>query len=871
MTDGVHWGRGDVDGGGRWPGVDGKPDRRVEDEPDHDRTDRGRRTDETGDDEAGREARDGSIGREFDRGRRGVDDDPFPQFQWPPPRDGDGRGDRGDAATRAGLPPEQQAAYRKAITEAAARNPTGRDVPREFQAIAREFNLPAGWVQQDLRAALGPVQGPPAQNPGVGQGTPPPLGGFGPVLGDALGPRVGYLGDGVDYAFRAVGDLGALNIRGALDNLGLTVDSVVRAVFGSDGSPLGVQLQDGRVVLGDGRVLAPTAEAGGFRNDGGVVQLYDTNGIALSGRAWNGGLPAIATSVGAGSQVGGGQASVVPPGSTTLSGQADSSASNTLSASTVGTSVSTSAAAGTPVGAQLAAGLAAGAGVVGRAGEGLGAGPAGRTPDGSGVVRPEGGAARGGAARGDVATAAARVAQQANVEPPLVDRVAARVEEFTGVKLASGALAELIQRFPRDVWSRFADNPLAALASPPSSGRQSAQLVAALIASTSGGQGVRGQMDVVVQMFDALVAKNPTPQQVYNFLRSLTPDQLAHLVAQRGDTLATLRGLPDTVRDQLGRRDLETSIRDLQQTKARESAQELRLAGLERLAEQNGYRLVHFRNAPLGYLPAGSAVAALGNLHEARYVAYALLGKGNSLDSYWSRIERLWALWEYSQTLTREEVALLIGQHRFDDGQVRQWGPAIGEFTKGAPRLDVAFAQALRNAEARRLVADIPAGLVLRDDSRVTVIGHSSGGLTVTRSLEYGLKVDAAVVMGVVPERLRQLRLPVGNGAVDILGYNVPGDYVDEGAVHGADPELEAPGQPGGAVDWLAPGHTGPASVTILPPHDAYLEEGSPDLGAVAGIVVNHRPPKLVTPEPEVITLARRADETGEGVWEPVA
>ncbi|MGH9380394.1 MAG: alpha/beta hydrolase, partial [Thermoanaerobaculia bacterium] len=439
----------------------------------------------------------------------------------------------------------------------------------------------------------------------------------------------------------------------------------------------------------------------------------------------------------------------------------------------------------------------------------------------------------------------------------LVDTVQGLLSELLGSNVSRGQTQQFLSQLTPAELSAFLANPSQTLP----------DILPALLSVVHGhGNQGKGGEDVLLALFDRLLAQNPTPAQVREFFQALTPAQVRHLIVHRADAIGNLPGVPPDVRYAANQFRIDAELSGLD---GRTAAERHRARTLEAFLADRGQYL-HFDNAPGGRLANGTVSQVFGNLAEAQYVALLAFGRGNSMDTFAGLAQRGQLVHEFAQPLVREGMAVIAWLESLSPALGRQYGAMFAAWqSKGQTRNESQFLQFMQQASAKQMTQKTLPGLMLRGDARLTLVGHSFGSAVIKESLLQGAKPDACVFLGMPEQRLQRVAKQAGCGETDLYALLNHGDVVDELAVEDELPQSAAAHEPDDEVDWLAPGELGPPLEAVLEPHHDYLLEGSATLTQVVNVVVG-RDVKLLPPKPQVITLYRSADGTFGEVEEPV-
>lgn len=119
----------------------------------------------------------------------------------------------------------------------------------------------------------------------------------------------------------------------------------------------------------------------------------------------------------------------------------------------------------------------------------------------------------------------------------LVEAFASWVGNELGVMLSTGQARYILLQLPVDVREMFQADPSTALAESPN-------LLVVLLDLVGKGHPAEDGADSLLRLFDYFVARKPPAERVYQFFKSLTVDQVQHLVIHRLEVLIHLPGVP---------------------------------------------------------------------------------------------------------------------------------------------------------------------------------------------------------------------------------------------------------------------------------------------------------------------------------------
>lgn len=436
------------------------------------------------------------------------------------------------------------------------------------------------------------------------------------------------------------------------------------------------------------------------------------------------------------------------------------------------------------------------------------------------------------------------------------------LSQLLGTRVSRGQTQQFINQLSPAALSAFLANP-----TQPQPGVMSTLM--SVVMRDHGRPGKVGR-DAMLALFDHLMSRNPSAREVYNFFKSLTPDQVQHLIAHRAEMIGNLPGVPQEVRVAANAQRIEAELTVMQGS--RDPAAQRRAQTLEHLLTQNA-QILHFDNAPDGRLAAGRISQVFGNLAEAKYVSLMIPGLNNTMDNFSARAQRGQLLHQLAQPMAREGTAMVVWLERLGQEVLRQYKAMLTSWqAREQTRAPMTFQQALAQA-ARHLAQESVPGMMLRGDARLTFVGHSFGSLIAKESLNQGAKPDACVFLGMPEHRLKKIGAQAGCGDVDLYSMVADGDAMDEAIAADEAPEAAEAAEAAGLdeeIDRLDPGKDlVPPIEAALDPHDNYGLEGSASLAQIVGVTLGWRP-KLLPPEPSVITLYRSADGTYEDQAEPV-
>lgn len=433
---------------------------------------------------------------------------------------------------------------------------------------------------------------------------------------------------------------------------------------------------------------------------------------------------------------------------------------------------------------------------------------------------------------------------------------------LTGLQISRGQAQQFVNQLPSEQLAAFLANPT----------QQLPQVMSTLmsVVMRDHGRPDRAGRDAVLALFDNLMSRNPSARQIYDFFKSLTPDQTQHLIAYRAEAIGNLPGVPVEVRVAANAQRIEAELTVMQGS--RDPAAQRRAQTLEGLLAQNA-QILHFDNAPDGRLAAGRISQVFGNLSEAKYVGLMIPGLNNTMDNFSARAQRGQLLHQLAQPMVREGTAMVVWLERLGQEMVRQYRSMLTAWqAREQTQTPMTFQQALAQA-ARQLAQESVPGMMLRGDARLTFVGHSFGSLIAKEALNHGAKPDACVFLGMPEHRLKKIAAQAGCGDVDLYSMVSDGDTVDEAVAADEAPEAAEATDAAGLdeeIDRLDPGKDlVPPIEAVLDPHDNYGLEGSASLAQIVGVTLGWRP-KLLPPEPSVITLYRSSDGTYEDQAEPV-
>lgn len=703
-----------------------------------------------------------------------------------------------------------------------------------------------------------------------------------PVWGDQTAGDYKGLGRVTDGALQIV-DGRVVNGAGQVV---VGAGEIVGAVLNEAGQLVGVQVAGGEVVMLDGRVLSapPSVE--------GQPLLYQSDGRLVPTSNLNAGDAVVNT--GAGQQAtaaANAQTSARPDGGTT-------SYTAAATAEVAGTPATPTAAAGAPPTPAASEGGSAAAGATTNAPTGASTVTAPVTAAGGAqVTTPTTGGSRATAAAAAAATGqpggvpGAQFAHNPGGPPPwapahgyrghgghpvhgeghgnlgkgLIAGLQQVLSELLGTWVSRGQTQRFISQLSPAALSAFLANPT----------QPQPEVMSTLMSVVMRDHGKPNHVgrDALLALFDNLMSRNPSAREVHNFFKSLAPEQIEQLIAHRAETIGNLPGVPQEVRVAANAQRIEAELTVMQGS--RDPAAQRRAQTLEQLLAQNA-QILHFDNAPDGRLAAGRISQVFGNLAEAKYVSLVIPGLNNTMDNFSARAERGQLLHQLAQPMVREGTAMVVWLERLGQEVLRQYRSMLTAWQarEQTTRAPMTFQQALAQA-ARQLAQESVPGMMLRGDARLTFVGHSFGSLIAKEALNHGAKPDACVFLGMPENRLKKIAAQAGCGDVDLYSMVADGDTVDEAVAADEAPEAEAAEAADAAaldeeIERLDPGKDlVPPIEAVLDPHDNYGLEGSASLAQIVGVTLGWRP-KLLPPEPSVITLYRSADGTYEDQAEPV-
>lgn len=448
-----------------------------------------------------------------------------------------------------------------------------------------------------------------------------------------------------------------------------------------------------------------------------------------------------------------------------------------------------------------------------------------------------------------------------NLGKGLIDGVQQLLSELLGMRVSRGQTQQFVNQLSQAELSAFLANPVQRL--------PDVMPTLMNVVMRDHGRPDRAGRTALLALFDHVMSRNPSAREIYNFFKSLTPDQIEHLIVHRAEMIGNLPGVPQEVRVAANVQRIEAELTVMQGS--RDPAAQRRAQTLEHLLAQNA-QILHFDNAPDGRLAAGRISQVFGNLAEAKYVGLMIPGLNNTMDNFSARAERGQLLHQLAQPMVREGTAMVVWLERLGQEVLRQYRSMLTAWQareQQTTRAPMTFQQALAQA-ARHLAQESVPGMMLRGDARMTFVGHSFGSLIAKEALNQGAKPDACVFLGMPEHRLKKIGAQAGCGDVDLYSMVADGDTMDEAVAADEAPEAADAAGLDEEIDRLDPGKDlVPPIEAVLDPHDNYGLEGSASLAQIVGVTLGWRP-KLLPPEPSVITLYRSADGTYEGQAEPV-